>query len=229
MKFPTVRSSLSERLQYFGYVRARLIRAGYTDLVAPLDSSRTAMKLTSDAVEDLEIQEQECIANRNAGDDALDDLARYARIQLAGREVDAIRKAPYLFAFPKGVVYYTDADLGEQVTRFGELAGRLEDALPAGDPLLATAGEIRTELTAWSADATTVATATQELARARTRRDDATRSFVATIESTYGTLVNRVGRARAARFFPSTRAKAEKKAAPTADEGEVEPVVAPTG
>jgi hypothetical protein len=227
MKFPTMRSSLSERLQYFGYVRARVIRAGYTDLVAPLDSARTAMKRTADAVEDLEVKEQECVANRNAGDDELDDLARYTRIQLAGREVDAIKKAPYLFAFPKGVKYYVEADLDEQVTRFEELAGRLEDSLPAGDPLLPTAGQIRTGLIGWSADAATVADARQELARARTRRDDATRSFIETIESTYGTLVNRVGRAKAARFFPSSKGKAKAKAAPEV-EPEDEPAVAPT-
>lgn len=198
------------RVIYGRYVLRRLVRVGQDELADGVATSTALVLATARAVEDQEVPVQEAIADREAVDDELDDLAQFIRLQLASRSNTAARERPYKDIFEKGIEHYTSATLAVQVARYGELVDRMAEFLAAEDALQAEAAKVRTALAEWQAASAAVATARSALAIARTGRDAATDAWSVTMERTYGALVSLYGKRKADRFFPKSGRRREE-------------------
>jgi hypothetical protein len=217
MKLPTGDSSAIERYLFGRYTIRALIQAGFGALVAKVDPVNDAVRAASHAVEVARGQVEEEIAARNFVDGGLDLTARTIRSQLAGRELGAERRTPYILVFPKRIEEYVRAPLGEQVSAYQLLCTRLLANLPPDDPLCtsATVGvpAIRAGLAAWSAASAQVDVARGALDTANSRLQLANREWEQTMLEVYGLLLGQVGRQRAELFFSRVRSKRNKPAA----------------
>ena len=91
--------------------------------------------VTSSAIKKDNPEVQEAKARREYFDNVLDDCAKGFRLKLAATGVDASTKAPYTAIFHRGIDYYTEAGVDEEVTRYRELVDRIRGNLAEGDPL----------------------------------------------------------------------------------------------
>ena len=211
MQLPAITSSPQTRVRYGRYVARRLRRAKLTTLADDATSATNDLRTAARAWDDTDDATQEAIADRDAADDDLDVTAQEVRTSLAGRGINAAKEAPYTLIFPNGVSYYTAAPLDEETKRYGELAQRLTEHLPANDPARKKAlKEIGPGIESFKA-----ATASLEAARtaeslASTRVAKATDAWTKQMEKTYGALVSEVGRAQADLFFPRVNKKPKK-------------------
>jgi len=208
MRLPNQTAGFGQRVAYGRYVAAQLKRAKKAELAAAVDAATAEVKAAGRAVEDAKEPIQEALAMRDGTDGELDDECQDARLSLASRGVEAMRKAPYTQVFPDGADYYLAAPLGEIAKRYRELAQRLETNLPAGDALRARAPVFMGGAEAYEIASKQVDAARTALGMARTRRDAVVDDWCALMERTYGALVAEMDRKRADRFFPKARAKA---------------------
>jgi hypothetical protein len=173
-----------------------------------------AVKLAARACEDAAELVDEALADRDAIDDELDRQTQELRNALAGRSLDAVKKAPYTEIFPDGVSYYIGAPLDEQVDRYTQLIERIEAALAATDP------ERKKRVPALRASLNEFRSADQAVDKARRGEAEASRVLATAIdrfnrqlERCYGALVAEGSRAAAERFFPRHRRSKAKGAA----------------
>lgn len=208
MRLPAPSAHFAHRVRVGNYVARRLRQARMLPLAADVEKSTALILVTGRAHEDADKPIQDALADRDAFDEDLDDAAQASRLQLAARANDAVKSAPYTLIYPDGVGYYTAAPLDEEVARYGELKGRLEEHLPAKDEVrIKTVATLDAGLEGFrgSVDALTSARTAESLAS--TRVTAATEAWEKQLEKTYGVLVAEVGRAKADRFFPRFRGK----------------------
>jgi hypothetical protein len=207
MQPPPLTSSPSQLARYGRYVSRRLRRAKLPDLAAACDTVTLSVRDLGRAQEDAEAPVQDAIADRDAADDELDDIAKSARHKLAGRSLDAAKKAPYTQIFPNGIDYYTAATKETEVPRYTELRKRVADHLPASDGLRKdTLAKLDEAIPAYQAADAALADARLSEGAAGTRLDAAKTAWRSAMERTYGALVQQFGKAGAERFFPKKRA-----------------------
>lgn len=215
MQLPPATASALARVRYGRYVIRRLRRLKLDDLADACERQNRALLDASRAAEDAASPVQDALADRDACDDALDERAKDIRHALAGRSRDAASTPPYTRVFPEGIGHYTDASLDQEVPRYEQLASRLDAHLPAADALRATAlpGIVEGLDCYRDAAAALVAARIAEDA-AGDRLTEATDAWQRQLERAYGSLIERVGKAVAERFFPAARARAKKADAP---------------
>lgn len=203
MYLPPASAHYSRRVRVGRYVERRLRRAGRVDLADSVKAATTAVRQCGRLLEDADDPVQEALADRDAADDQLDDLAQDARAALAGRSADAAKKPPYNLIFHSGIGYYTAATLDQEVPRYGELAGRLAEHLPETDEVRkATIPALQAGIAAFTTASETLTKARTEEALAGTRLDAAEESWERLLTKVYGLLVADLGKAAAERFFP---------------------------
>lgn len=222
MRLPPSTSAYTTFVRYGIYVGRRLRRAGYADLAASTEKVTRAVRVTGRAWEDADDAIQSALADRDAADDELDDAAQSARNALAGRGTGAVREEPYTLLFPDGIGYYIAAPLDENSQRYGELKRRLEEHLPAADPVRrSTLTAVTKGLKSFDEGGAALTSAESEERLAGTRARSALRAFERQMEKTYGALLMEIGKSAAERFFPRTRAP--KPGAAPADPAPVTP------
>jgi hypothetical protein len=208
MRLPAPSAHFSQLVRYGNYVARRLRRARMLPLSTDVEKTTALVLVTGRAREDADKPIQDALADRDAFDDDLDEAAQSARLQLAARSTDAAKTAPYTRIYPDGLAYYTASPLDEEVARYGELKGRIEEHLPAGDEVrTATIAAIDAGLDGFRGAVTALTSARTAESLASTRLAAATEVWEKQIEKVYGALVNEVGRAKADRFFPRIRGK----------------------
>jgi len=149
---------------------------------------------------------QDARADRDGADDDIDDIAKESRGKLAGRSVDAVRKAPYTQIFPDGIDYYTAAPLDQEVARYGQLITRLNEFLAPDDEVrLAAVPALATGITAFKSAAEAVDQALTAESVASTRLQHAEDAWAVLMTKVYGALVADVGKQAAERYFPKIR------------------------
>jgi len=208
MRLPAPSAHFSHLVRYGNYVARRLRRARIIPLATDIEKTTALILVTGRAREDADKPIQDALADRDAFDDDLDEAAQSSRLKLAARSTDAVKTAPYTRIYPDGLTYYTASPLDEEIARYGELKGRLEEHLPAGDEVRsATVTAIDAGLDGFRGAVTALTSARTAESLASTRLAAATEGWEKQIEKAYGALVNEVGRAKADRFFPRVRGK----------------------
>ena len=207
MRLPPPSSSYTTFVRYGLYVVRRLRRAGQTDLATGVERATLAARSAGRAWEDADDPIQAALADRDSADDDLDLTTQSARAALAGRGISADREAPYSLIFPAGIGYYIAAPLDENAKRYGELRARLEQNLPASDAVRKSAvPAIAKGVKDFDAALRSLDEAESAERIAATRARASLRALERQLERTYGALVAELGKARAERFFPKTRA-----------------------
>lgn len=211
MQLPQSSASSIVRFRYGRYVIRRLRRAKLDDLAELCEKANASLLTASRAEEDAGIPVQDALADRDIGDDDLDETAKDTRHDLAARSRDAAAVAPYTLIFPDGIDYYTEAPLDLEVARYRELHKRLETNLPASDKLRKGVLPKLHDLTeAYLKAESALAAARTSAALAATHLDSVTSAWNARYERTYGALIERLGKSAAERFFPATKSRAAK-------------------
>ena len=215
MQLPPATASSLIRVRYGRYVIRRMRRLKLDDLADACERQNRALLESSRAAEDAASPVQDALADRDACDDALDARAKDIRHALAGRHRDAVSMPPYTRVFPEGIAHYTDASLDVEVARYEQLASRLDAHLSADDALRATAlpGVVE-DLDCYRDAAAALDTARIAEDAAGDRLAEVTEAWQRQFERAYGSLIERVGKAVAERFFPAARARAKKADAP---------------
>jgi hypothetical protein len=220
MQIPRENAGTEVRISMGHYTARRLVRATQLDLAADVLAATDALLQAGRTAEDLQYPLQEAIADRDAIDEAIDETAKLIELNLGARTADKRKDTVYQSVFAKGLAHYVDADLDEQSVRYRDLIARLERYLPADDPLRAERlPALARGITDWEAAVDAITAAKSALALARTDRDQQAQTWARVLESTYGTLISRVGRREAEQFFPKHRRKGRSLAAaePTAE------------
>lgn len=213
MQMPKAGSSTPLYVSFGQYVIGRCVRNGARELTTPLHQVDTRLVTVTRALEDLDAPLALAVANRDAVDDELDDVARWGRLQLANRSLDATATEPYTKIFGEGIGEFTKAKVGEGRIAFDELATRFETFLPEEDPLRV---EVVPKLTAllveWEAAVKAVEDARKAVSIARIERESTVSAWEKVVNDTYAALIARVGKKKAERFFPR---RSRGKKAPT--------------
>jgi hypothetical protein len=162
------------------------------------------------AEQDAEDPVTEAMADRDAADVALDLLPREASRLLGSRSDDAKRKPPWTLIFPDGVMYYTVSPVSQEVGRYTLLADRLEQYLPAEDPVRAVASRVREALVAWTRAEEAIQRASVVLEAAAVARDKAEADWRSFMDRLYGALRADLGRDEAESFFRRSARKRGK-------------------
>lgn len=211
MQAPREDSGYSVRVRFGRYVLRRLKRSKLDALAAAVEKANAALKAAGRAAEDALEPVQDAMADRDAADGSLDDLAQNARANLAGRSKDAAREEPYISIFGEGIGYYIAAPADEQDARYRQLVDRVQKHLPAKDPVRVA---LPKQITAALGEYTKAATSLQ---KAESAADDATAvlrragaAWSRQIERTYGALIAEHGRAAAETYFPRARAATKR-------------------
>ncbi|APR88572.1 hypothetical protein A7982_13921 [Minicystis rosea] len=216
MQLPAATSHYSALIRAGRYTLRRCRRAKLDTLAADLEKATLVVRDTGRAVEDADGPVQDALADRTAADDDLDDVAKAARAKLAGRSVDAVRKAPYTAIYPNGIGYYTAAPLDEEEQRYTELRQRLTAHLDDTDEVrVQSVPAIDAGLALYKAGAADLIKARNAQALAKTAHATAREAWETLMEKTWGHLVTLLGKEKAERFF----ARVRRTAAPTADDG----------
>jgi hypothetical protein len=203
MQLPQDTAAYTKRVSFGRYVLTRLKRAKLTDQANTVEAKNNQVKVAGRAWEDTDESIQDALASRDADDDALDNTAKDFRFALASRSRQAAKESPYTNIFPKGIEYYTEAPLDEEVDRYQELITRTEAHLPKEDTLRQeTVKALQTQLKSFSASHAAVAAARTQEGIARTRLLAAQDVWDDLLEKTYGSLVEQFKKAKAERFFP---------------------------
>lgn len=212
MRTPDRDASMRARYRYGRYTYKTLTVAGYRDMAELVQEANAKLIQLERAVEDLDNPCQDAMAARDLADHMLDDLAREARLALAGRGVEASKQAPYTQVFPKGLEEYVEADLDEQENGYRLLVQRIDASLPPDDSVrLEIAPAIRVQLGLWKTAAEELGIAETDLTFARTKREEAIEAWEKLMVTTYGQLLGMVGKSKAERFFQKIRPKKAKK------------------
>lgn len=216
MRLPDAHAPFADRVRYGRYLGRRLRRAKRTTLAADVDAANAEVLKRGRELEDAVGPVQDARADRDAADDDLDDIAQDSRAKLAGRSVDAMKKAPYTLIFPQGIDYYTAAPLDQEIARYNELIQRCTEHLELEDEIRQNAvPAIGAGVIAFKAAVEAVEQALTTEALAFTRLNAAEESWANLVTKVYGALIADVGKKAADRFFPKIRpSKKEPKAAP---------------
>jgi len=208
MRLPPSSASYLTMFKYARYVARRCRRDRLTELATNVETVNTALLDAGRAWEDAGGAVQDALADRDAADDDLDAAAQDVRLKLASASVDATTKEPYTLIFPQGITYYTAATLDQEVPRYNELKARVNESLPAKDPMRTSVTRSITEnVAAYQTATTAVEEARTGESIASTKLASATDAWFRQMEKTYGALVSEVGRARADGFFPKLSAR----------------------
>lgn len=205
MQLPAKSAANVQRYNYARYLARRARRSKLPDLEAEVKGVTATLRLAAAAEQEAEELVQDALADRDAGDDELDDLAKRHRQTIEGRGTNANRERPYTDIYPDGIAWYTAAPLAEQRARYELLARRYADHLPEGDPVRSDGTQILDALAGWSAAADALAKAELEVAVARAKTARAVADWETTLNRIYFRLAERLGRAAAERFFPRVR------------------------
>jgi len=206
MQLPATASRWNSRVIYGRYAARRLKRDGHDALARSARAVTDAVLAAGRALDDARFDTQDALADRDAADNALDEVAKDIRHALASRERDAVKKAPYTAIFPEGILHYTAATLDEEDARYTELRTRLDAHLPAKDPLRKTAlARIDDGLKGWRESLKALGVARSAEALAGTALQSALDAFARQMVKTYGTLVASHGKAAAEQYFPDVR------------------------
>ena len=216
MRLPSRTAANENRIAYGRYVARRLRQARLSDEEAEVLAATTTLRTVVSAADDASYAVQDVLADRDAFDNELDDVAKRHRRALEGRGTTANRERPYTDIYPQGIAWYTDAPLAEQVARYELLVRRYNAFLPEGDAIRAEAGLITDGVARWAAARTALDQANQDVAMARARTQMAVDAWEQTLTRLYFRLAERLGRSAAERFFPRA---GRSKAATDADAG----------
>lgn len=214
MKLPQETAAPNTLVRFGRYTARRLLREGYEEKATLVRTLTLSVRTSARKLEDLEMPEDEAMADRDAVDDDLDDTTKRARLDLASADVGAYRQEPYKSIFPEGVDYFTRSPIPEQEGRYGELSARLVRFLPEDHPVrVRTVPTLESQLSSWKVSKDLVTLARNDISLAKTELDSAISRWREEMEKIYGWLVSEVGKERAERYFPRKSAK-QKKAAP---------------
>ena len=203
MQLPQDTAAYTKRVTFGRHVLTRLKRAKLTDQANAVEARNSQVKAAGRAWEDTDEVIQDAIANRDSDDDALDTTAKDFRFALASRSRQAAKEAPYTDIFPRGIEYYTEAPLDEEVDRYQELITRTEAHLPKEDSLRQeTVKTLQHQLKSFTESHAAVAAARTQEGIARTRLLAAQDVWADLLEKTYGSLVEQFKKAKAEKFFP---------------------------
>lgn len=212
MQLPDADASYGERVRFGRYVSRRLRRAKRITLAADVDAANALVLQRGREWEDAQGPVQDARADRDAADDDLDDTAKGHRGKLAGRSVDAMRKAPYIHIFPDGIEYYTAAPLDQEVARYGQLISRFNEFLAVDDEVRTGAVPALTAgIEAFEAGVKAVTDALIAESLAATHLESAEEAWNLLLTKAYGVLVADLGKAGAERYFPKSRRSKKKK------------------
>jgi len=205
MQLPPESARNATRLTYGRYVARRARRQKLPEVETEVKTATNALAAAALAEMAVEEARQEALADRDATDDDLDDVAKRHRQTIEGRATNANRERPYRDIYPDGIEYYTAAPLAEQASRYALLTRRYEEHLPEGDPVRAEAGLIEEGLLAWTAATQALTQAEIDVALAKGKTARAVDAWEDTLGRVYFRLAERLGKAKAERFFPRTR------------------------
>ncbi len=212
MRLPQASAHYSKRVDFGDYVVRRLRRKRYLILADDLAQATELVLQAGRAYEDAERPVQAALADRDAADDDLDDIAKEARAKLAGRSADAARNPPYTKIYSQGIAYYTAAPIDQEERRYGELKQRMEEHLGVDDEVRKVAvPAIVTGIDEFGKAKAALNDTRTALAMAATRLEAAEEAWERQVEKTYGELVADGGRSQAERFFPRVSSKSSKK------------------
>lgn len=211
MRLPAESATNAARSSFSRYLARRLRRAKLLDEEALVKQSAVALHAAAVAEEEAEGLVQDALADRDADDDTLDDVAKRHRQTIEGRATNANKERPYSDIYPDGIAFYTAAPLTEQASRYTLLVRRYDEHLPDGDPVRAEGGLITAALTRWSASSAGLNQAQLDVAIARGRTARAVEDWEATLNRLYFRLAERLGKTQAERFFPRARRRAAGK------------------
>lgn len=219
MRIPSDSVSNAVRLTFGRYVMRRARRAKLPDFEAEAKAASDDIKAAEAAQATAEEARQDALADRDAADDDLDDLAKRHRQTIEGRATNANRERPYTDIYPDGVEHYTAAPLKEQEARYALLTRRYDEFLPEGDAVRAESSRIKEALGVWSAALSALTQAETEVALAKGRALRAEQDWEATMNRLYFRLAERFGKTVAERFFPRARRGAKEEASDAAGPG----------
>lgn len=218
MQLPPVSARWSARVSFGRYVARRLRTAGLTAIAKHAREAGDGVLAAGRALDDARFEVQDAIADRDAADESLDELAKDVRHAMASRSRDAVKLAPYTQVFPEGIEHYTLAPIDQEEARYTELRTRMEAHLPAKDGLLkATLPKLDAALKAWRTALLALTAARTAESLANTKLQEAADAFDRQMVKTYGSLVAEQGKAPAERFFPTIRATRAARGATPAD------------
>jgi len=183
-------------------VARRLRRARLSDEEAEVLAVTSTLRAAATAADDADYAVQDALADRDASDSDLDDVAKRHRQTLEGRGTTANRERPYTDIYPLGMAWYTDAPLAEQVKRYELLVRRYHEFLADGDPVRAEAGLLADGTVQWAAARGAIDQANLDVAMARAKKQGASDDWDQSLTRLYFRLAERLGKGAAERFFP---------------------------
>ncbi|MFO0744114.1 MAG: hypothetical protein U1F43_00375 [Myxococcota bacterium] len=210
MRLPAASAQTAHRLRYSRYTARRLRRAKLPDDEAEVKAKAADLKAAVAAEAEAEEALQDALADRDAADDDLDDVAKRHRRSIEGRGTNANRERPYIDLYAEGIEYFTSAPIEEQDVRYRLLVKRYGEHLPDGDPVRAEAGLITAGLATWSEAKKAIDDAEIAAALAGAKTQRATEAWATSLTRLYHRLAERFGRATAERFFPRGRRAGQK-------------------
>lgn len=206
MQLPSSSAAYGRRVDYGTYVTRALRRGRHADLADGFDAVTEAVLVAGRAWDDARRATFAALADRDAADADLDRAAQEIRHALAGRHFGAEKELPYTQIFHKGLAWYVNAPLSEEVQRYRELVARLDKHLGADDPLHAQAvARLQAGIEAYATAVEALNAARQAQALAGSDVDVAEEALDTLAERTHGALTAKLGRSAARRYFPRVR------------------------
>lgn len=207
-------TTIDQRKDRSLYLIGRLRRAGYEDLLVPLGRAREAYVTQERVLADARNPVVLAMADRDAADDTLDEVAQSASATLRGRSPNAAREEPYTQVVPHGLEAITLASITETPGAYRGLVERATRFLPAGDEVRERLERL---LPALIADFEAASALVGEVSRAQSTQQLAFDAVEAELDRTYervaGALIERVGKKKADRFFLRPAKKARRSVA----------------
>ena len=186
-----------------GRYTTRMLRASSLESQAErLKTATLAVRDQGRAWEDVSWSIQDATADRDANDVGLDEQARSAHRQLGARSNDAKKQAPFTLIFPDGLLEYTRAPVGEELSRYRQLRERLLANLSAEDTLLKSViPALDAGLTAYEQAEKALEDARNAEQRSRDQLEALFESWEAEREKLYGEVMAQGGKELAERIF----------------------------
>jgi len=217
MQLPSKDASPAEKRRFARFVSRRAKRAKFDALAKTIDAHVKSLRVLELAADEAQDPVQDAYADVEADFDDLRALVSDANIKHRAEKVGIDKTPLFKTVWAEGTGAVIKADVDDRTKEARALADRFDEHLPAKHLLRKSHGpKLRKVADTCDASAKVLGKARAKAKGVADKRDLAETALLATLEKTYGALIEKVGKVAAERFFPRRQPAKKKAPAPSA-------------